>query len=486
MKYILALDQGTTSSRAILFDKKSNIVGVAQKEFTQIYPKPGLVEHNPMEIWASQLGVLTECLANHSVSLSDVAAIGITNQRETTVVWNKNTGEPIYNAIVWQDKRTSDYCSKLKNENKEEIVTKKTGLVLDPYFSASKIKWILDNVKGARKQAENGIIWKLTNKQVHATDYSNASRTMLFNIHTCKWDDELLDMFSIPKKMLPEVKQSSEIFGNIHVDILGAEVPIAGIAGDQQAATFGQACLKPGMAKNTYGTGCFCLLNTGKDAITNNDKILTTVAWGRKNSVTYALEGSVFIGGAVVQWIRDELDFIPKSSDIEELAKKVPNNGGVYLVPAFAGLGAPYWDPYARGVLVGLTRGSNRSHIARAALEGIALQSYDILQAMQNVTKNVTLNELRVDGGASCNNFLMQLQADILNCKVVRPKVTETTALGAAYLAGLATKFWESADEIASLWQVDKIFEPQMKQDERENLIYTWHKAVQRAQKWEE
>lgn len=496
MKYILALDQGTTSTRAIVFDKNSNICCVTQKEFTQIYPKPGWVEHNPIEIWATLLGVLTECLAGKNIALKDVVAIGIANQRETTVMWNKHTGEPIYNAIVWQDKRTSDYCTSLKEDNKEQFITQKTGLVVDPYFSATKIKWILDNVKDARKLAEKGdilfgtidtwLIWKLTKGNLHITDYSNASRTMLFNINTKQWDSELLDLFNIPRKILPEVRQSSEIYGNVHSDILSEHIPIAGIAGDQQAATFGQACLKPGMAKNTYGTGCFCLFNTGKHIISNDKKILTTVAWGRKNSITYALEGSVFIGGAVVQWLRDELGFIKTSAEIESLAQQVPDNGGVYFVPAFAGLGAPYWDPYARGIMLGLTRGVNRAHIARASLESIALQCYDILKAMQSIQPTLSLQELRVDGGASCNNFLMQLQSDLLDCVVVRPKIIETTALGAAYLAGLAANFWQSAEEISTLWQVDKVFTPQISADQRGNILHNWEKAIERSKSWEQ
>lgn len=495
MSYILALDQGTTSSRAIIFDKKNNIISVDQKEFKQFFPASGLVEHDPMEIWDSQLKVLRKSLSSGNISTKDIAAIGITNQRETTIIWDKITGKPIYNAIVWQDKRTANYCACLKDEGKEELITKKTGLIIDPYFSATKIKWILDNVKGAKQRAEKGellfgtvdtwLVWNLTKGALHITDYSNASRTMLFNIKDKKWDSELLDLFEIPEKIMPTVRQSSEVYGNIHHDILKADIPIAGIAGDQQAATFGQACLKEGMAKNTYGTGCFCLLNIGKDPVINDKKMLTTIAWGRKDSLTFALEGSVFIGGAVVQWLRDGLGFIKNSQEIEKLAREVENNGGVYLVPAFVGLGAPYWNPYARGAIVGLTRGSTQAHIARAALESIAFQVYDVLQTMNVVNKNVSLKELRVDGGASNNDFLMQFQSDILGIKVVRPKVTETTALGAAYLAGLAVGFWESAEELSSLWKEDKVFEPKINKDIKESLLYNWHNAVKVSENWE-
>lgn len=495
MSYILALDQGTTSSRAIIFDKKSNIISVDQKEFKQFFPASGLVEHDAMEIWDSQLKVLKKSLSSGGISTKQIVAIGITNQRETTIIWDKKTGKPIYNAIVWQDKRTANYCASLKKDGKEKIITQKTGLIIDPYFSATKIKWILDNVKDAKQKAEKGellfgtvdtwLIWNLTKGELHITDYSNASRTMLFNIYDKKWDSELLDLFEIPEKIMPTVRQSSEVYGNIHYDILKADIPIAGIAGDQQAATFGQACLKAGMAKNTYGTGCFCLLNIGKDPVINNKKILTTIAWGRKDSLTFALEGSVFIGGAVVQWLRDGLGFIKKSLEIEKLASEVKDNGGVYLVPAFVGLGAPYWNPYARGAIVGLTRGSTQAHIARAALESIAFQVYDVLQTMNTVNKDVDLKELRVDGGASNNDFLMQFQADILGIKVVRPKVIETTALGAAYLAGLAVGFWESAEELSSLWKEDKVFEPKIDKEVKENLLYNWHNAVKVSENWE-
>ncbi|MGV3278426.1 glycerol kinase GlpK [Rickettsiales bacterium LUAb2] len=491
-KYILALDQGTTSSRAILFDKQANIKGIAQKEFKQIYPEAGLVEHDANEIWATQLSVLTEVIAQASVYNNEIAAIGITNQRETTVVWDKHTGKPIHNAIVWQDRRTAKYCDSLKKQGKEQFILNKTGLVIDSYFSGTKVKWILDNVSGAREKADKGdllfgtidswLIWKLTKGQVHATDYSNASRTLLFNINTMQWDQELLELFDIPAKMLPQVKQSSEIYGYAHEDVVGNRIPISGVAGDQQAATFGQACLKEGMAKNTYGTGCFTLINIGKEPIISKDKLLTTVAWGRKNTVTYALEGSVFIGGAVVQWLRDELGLIEKSSDIEALSKQVSDNGGVYLVPAFVGLGAPNWDSYARGSIHGLTRGVNKSHIARAALESIAFQSYDVLSTMEK--SNAKLSELRVDGGASKNDSLMQFQADILGCVVVRPKITETTALGSAYLAGLAIGYWESADEIVSLWQVDRKFVPSMNEDQKQSLLHNWQKAVERSKNW--
>jgi glycerol kinase len=492
-KYILSIDQGTTSSRAILFDKKANVRGVAQKEFTQHYPKNAWVEHDANEIWASQLGVITEVLAKCQVYPNEIEAIGITNQRETTIVWDKTTGKPIYNAIVWQDRRTAEYCDELKKQGKDKLFAEKTGLVLDAYFSGTKLKWILDNVSGARAKAEKGelafgtvdswLMYKLSGGKIHATDKSNASRTMLYNIVTEKWDDELLKLLNIPDKVLPEVKQSSEVYGVVDKELFGVEIKIAGVAGDQQAATFGQACLKDGMVKNTYGTGCFMLLNIGKKPIMSKEKLLTTVAWARKNTTTYALEGSVFIAGAVVQWLRDGLEIIRKSSDVEDLANSVKDSGGVYLVPAFVGLGAPHWDPYARGTMIGITRDTTKAHIARAALDSIALQTADILSTMEK-SSGIKIQELRVDGGASRNNALMQFQSDILDVRIVRPKITETTALGAAYLAGLAVGFWESAEEIVSLWQQDIVFEPQMKKSEREEIQAKWHKAVDRAKNW--
>jgi glycerol kinase len=495
-KYILSIDSGTTSCRAILFDKNVNIRSVSQREFTQIFPQPGWVEHDANEIWSTQFSVIQEAISKIGAIPKEISAFGITNQRETTVVWNKNTGKPVYNAIVWQDRRTADYCKSLVDAGKTSFIKNKTGLVIDSYFSATKIKWILDNVPGARSAAEKGdllfgtidtwLIWNLTRGQVHATDPSNASRTMIYNIVDKKWDDTLLELFGIPKSMLPEVRQSSGDFGAVSSDLLPGNIKIAGVAGDQQAATFGQACLKPGMAKNTYGTGCFMLLNIGREnPLVKEDKILTTIAWGRKGHTTYALEGSVFVGGAVVQWVRDGLGLIQKSSDIEALANQEKDNGGVYLVPAFVGLGAPHWDSYARGTIVGLTRGSNKSHIARAALESIAFQSYDVLQAMA-VSSGTNLKELRVDGGASLNNTLMQFQADILNKKVVRPTVVETTALGVAYLAGLFVEFWASAEEIEALWKVDKTFEPHMSNDQRDDLIANWQKAISKSKGWVE
>lgn len=493
MKYILALDQGTTSSRAILFDKKGEIVSVAQKEFEQIFPKPGWVEHDPSEIWSSQVGVAAEVVSRANVNANELAAIGITNQRETTVVWDKTTGNPVYNAIVWQDRRTASICNTLKKEGHAEMFQNKTGLVLDAYFSGTKVKWILDNVDGAREKAINGdlkfgtvdswLIWKLTDGKVHATDVTNASRTLLYNIFEHKWDQEILELLDIPESMLPDVRSSSEVYGETSGDIFARRLPISGIAGDQQAALFGQVCSQPGMAKNTYGTGCFMLLQTGEKPILSKNNLLTTIAWELDGKVHYALEGSVFIAGAVVQWLRDGLGMIRSSNEIESLARKAKDNDGVYLVPAFSGLGAPHWDPYARGTLIGLTRGTNRSHIARAALESIAYQSTDLLRAMES-DAGITLKEMRVDGGASVNNLLMQFQADILNKPVVRPKVTETTALGAAYLAGLAVGFWKDIEEINQKWQVDKTFEPKMEQQEREKLLNNWHRAVERAKEW--
>ncbi|AAX16756.1 glycerol kinase GlpK [Borrelia hermsii] len=494
MKYILSLDQGTTSSRAVIFDKNANIKGFAKKEFKQIYPHPSWVEHDPNEIWGSLLGVMAEALANARTFPNNIEAIGITNQRETTIIWDRNTGHPIYNAIVWQDRRTAQLCDELKSKGKDKIFLQKTGLVLDAYFSGTKIKWILDNVAGARKRAEKGelcfgtidtwIVWNLTKGKIHITDYSNASRTLLLNIKSLKWDCDLLQILDIPKSLLPELKQSSEVYGKTDASALGTEIIISGIAGDQFAATFGQACLQKGMAKNTYGTGCFVTVNIGKKPIINEQKILTSIAWGRKNSITYVFEGSVFIGGAVIQWLRDNLELFRKSGDAEAVAASVDNNGGIYFVPAFVGLGTPHWDPYARGMIIGLTRSSTKEHITRAALESIALQSFDVLTEMQNSIQEFEIKELRVDGGASKNNLLMQFQADILQCNVVRPKITETTALGSAYLAGLAVGYWESAEEITSLWKSDKIFEPSMEKSKREDLIYNWNKAIKRAKAW--
>ena len=493
MKYILALDQGTTSSRAILFDHAGSIVAVAQKEFPQIFPKPGWVEHDPRDIWSTQAGVAAEVLTKANVGAADVTAIGITNQRETTVVWDRTTGEPICNAIVWQDRRTASICDRLRARKLDRMIRRKTGLVIDAYFSATKVQWILQNVKGARARAKAGelafgtvdswLIWNLTGGNVHATDASNASRTMLFDITKGDWDDELLKLFDVPRSMLPEVRSSSEVYGV--TTLLGAPIPIAGIAGDQQAALFGQACTKPGMAKNTYGTGCFMLMNTGTKRIASKNNLLTTVAWRIGGRTEYALEGSIFIAGAVVQWLRDGLEFFRSAAEVEELAARVSDTGGVYLVPAFAGLGAPHWDQYARGTMVGLTRGTTKAHIARAALEGIVLQVMDVLKAME-ADAGIKLRELRVDGGASANDLLMQLQADLLNVPVVRPKVAETTALGAAYLAGLAVGFWKNQADIARQWQADKRFKPAMKPAARSKITKGWVRALSRAKAWEE
>lgn len=492
-KYILSLDQGTTSSRAILFDRESNIVQIAQQEFSQIFPQAGWVEHNPNEIFDTQSAVVRECVKNSGISSKDIAAIGVTNQRETTVVWNKRTGSPVYNAIVWQDRRTSNYCDQLKAEGKTDLIRQKTGLILDSYFSATKIKWILDNVAGARKQAEKGellfgnidtwLIWNFTKGAVHVTDPSNASRTLLFNINTGKWDSELLELFGIPEVMLPKVVASSGEMGRMHPEFLGSPIIISGDAGDQQAATYGNACTKEGMAKNTYGTGCFLLMNTGRESKLSANNLLTTVAWDSGNGLNYAFEGSVYIGGAIVQWLRDGLKIIKNTSDTEALGKTVQDNGGVYIVPAFTGLGAPYWDPYARGTIVGITRGTTKAHIARAALEAIAYQSLDIVRAMEK-DANLKMSTLRVDGGASRNNMLMQCQADMLNVVVERPVITETTALGAAYLAGLAVNFWDSEEELRAMWKLDRCFEPNMTEERREKQLYEWHKAVKRASNW--
>jgi glycerol kinase len=492
-KHILALDQGTTSSRAILFDHAGSIVAVAQKEFRQIFPKPGWVEHDPRDIWSTQAGVAAEVLTKANVSAADVAAIGITNQRETTVVWDRATGQPICNAIVWQDRRTANICDRLRSQKKDRLIRRKTGLVLDAYFSATKVQWILQNVKGARARAKAGelafgtvdswLVWNLTGGKVHVTDASNASRTMLFDITKGEWDEELLGIFGVPRSMLPEVRSSSEVYGV--TKLLGTPIPIAGIAGDQQAALFGQACTKPGMAKNTYGTGCFMLMNTGTRRIASKNNLLTTVAWRIGDRTEYALEGSIFIAGAVVQWLRDGLEFFRTAAEVEALAASVSDTGGVYIVPAFAGLGAPHWDQYARGTIVGLTRGSTKAHLSRAALEGIVLQVRDVLTAME-ADAGIKLKELRVDGGASANDLLMQLQADLLNVPVVRPKVAETTALGAAYLAGLAVGFWKNQADIARQWQVDKRFKPAMKSAARNKIAQGWQRALSRAKAWEE
>jgi len=492
-KYILAIDQGTTSSRAIIFDHDGNVVSVAQQEFMQYYPKPGWVEHDPNEIWATTMGVIADAMARGNINRSQISAIGITNQRETTVIWDVETGKPVHNAIVWQDRRTSKICDNLKEKGLEETIKHKTGLMVDAYFSGTKIKWILDNVEGAREKAEAGklrfgtidtwLIWKLTNGKVHVTDYTNASRTMIYNIFDLKWDEDLLKELNIPSSLLPEVKPSSQIYGNTDVDVFGAEVPIAGIAGDQQAATFGQACYEKGMVKNTYGTGCFMLMNTGEDPIESKHGLLTTIAYGINGKVNYALEGSIFVTGAAVQWLRDELKIIDSAADTEYYATKVKDNGGVYFVPAFAGLGAPYWDMYARGTIVGLTRGSSKAHIIRATLESIAYQTRDVLEAME-ADSGIKLKTLRVDGGAALNNFLLQFQADILGVEVERPVVNETTALGAAYLAGLAVDFWNGQEELLRKWKRDVLFTPEMAEDEKERLYSGWKRAVERAKNW--
>ena len=490
MSYVLALDQGTTSSRAIVFDQAGAIRAVAQKEFTQIFPKAGWVEHDPNEIWASQIGVAVEALARAQITATDVAAIGITNQRETTIVWDRDTGEPIHNAIVWQDRRTADFCERLKADGAGAAIQAKTGLLIDAYFSASKIRWILDNVAGARARAAAGrlafgtvdtwLIWHLTRGASHVTDVSNASRTMLFNIHTLDWDEELLRLFDVPRTLLPDVRSSSEVYG----EAVQLRAPIAGVAGDQQAALFGQMCRQPGMAKNTYGTGCFLLQNIGTTPTTSTQQLVTTVAWRIRDRVDYALEGSVFIGGAVVQWIRDGLGLVRTAPEIEPLAASVADNGGVYLVPAFAGLGAPHWDPYARGTIVGITRGTTAGHIARAALESVAYQVADLLDAMR-IDSGLPLAELRVDGGAAANDMLMQFQADLLGVPVVRPAVTETTALGAAYLAGLATGYWKSLDSISGQWRVEKRFEPKLPTAAAQQLRARWNDALSRSKGWE-
>lgn len=489
-KFILALDQGTTSSRAIVFDHNGQIKSVAQKEFTQYFPQPGWVEHNPNEIWSSQASVIAEAISAIDINGLDIAGIGITNQRETTIVWDIDTEEPIYNAIVWQDRRTAEYCDKLKAQGLTDKIHEKTGLIVDAYFSGTKIKWILDNVPGARKRAEMGklrfgnvdawLVWRLTRGEVHVTDVTNASRTMLFNIHDLKWDEDLLKLLDIPLSMMPEVKSSSEIYGHTKTTIFAHEVPISGIAGDQQAALFGQMCIEPGAIKNTYGTGCFVMLNTGRKPVMSKNNLLTTIAWKIGDRVDYALEGSIYVGGSVVQWLRDGLGFITSSSEIEDLASTVPDSGGVYFVPALTGLAAPYWDQYARGTIVGITHGTTRAHIARAALDGIAFQTYDIAQAMAK-DMEAPLTELKVDGGASRNNLLMQYQSNLLGIKVVRPKITETTALGAAYLAGLAVGFWKDIDEIKNQWQVERSFEPLADSEEIAAAKAGWADAIGRT-----
>ena len=492
-KYILALDQGTTSSRAILFDKNGNIISSAQEEFTQHFPKAGWVEHDPMEIWTTQSAMVKDALKTGNLDVSSVAAIGITNQRETVVVWDRASGKPIYNAIVWQDKRTAGYCDELKAQGHSDMVSQKTGLVIDSYFSGTKVKWILDNVEGARAKAEAGelamgtidswLIWNFTEGRLHVTDVTNASRTLIYNINSMSWDDDLLELLTIPKSMLPEVKQSSEIYGNTSASILGREIPIAGIAGDQQAALFGQMCTKPGMVKNTYGTGCFMLMNIGDKPTLSKNNLLTTVAWQIDGKTQYALEGSIFIAGAVVQWLRDGLKIIETSSDVETLANSVDSSDGVYFVPAFSGLGAPYWDQQVKGSLLGLTRGSTDAHIAKAALEAIAYQTMDVLNAME-ADAGVSIQELRVDGGATVNNGLMQFQSDVLNTETVRPKVVETTAMGAAFLAGLAVGYWSDLDEIQQIWQTDTRFSPAQEREKIEKGIEGWHRAIKALQFW--
>lgn len=489
-KYILALDQGTSSSRAIVFDRSGSIRSVAQKEFPQIFPHSGWVEHDPHQIWASQASVIAEAISTIDINGKNIEAIGITNQRETTIVWDRDTDEPVYNAIVWQDRRTSEYCDKVKADGMTDRIREKTGLIIDAYFSATKIKWILDNVPGARKRAEEGkllfgtvdswLVWRLTRGEVHVTDVTNASRTMLFNIHTLDWDQELLDYFDIPRSMLPTVKSSSEVYGHTTTTLFAHNVPIAGIAGDQQSALFGQMCVEPGSVKNTYGTGCFLLMNSGTTPILSKNRLITTIAWKIGDVVNYALEGSIFVGGSVVQWLRDNLHCISSSSEVEKLAESVPDTDGLYFVPALTGIGAPYWDPSARGVISGISRGTTTAHIARAALEGIAFQTYDIVKAMER-DAGIPIRNLKVDGGASRNNLLMQFQSDVLSTQVLRPRVTETTALGAAYLAGLAVGYWDSIAAIQQQWQLDAEFKPVMPKDEVIKKINGWEEAVKRA-----
>lgn len=492
-KYIMALDAGTTSNRCILFNEKGDMCSVAQKEFTQYFTKPGWVEHDANEIWSTQLGVAVEAMNKIGVSAKDIVAIGITNQRETAVVWDKETGEPVYNAIVWQCRRTSDYCDKLKEEGMTEFFRQKTGLVIDAYFSATKVKWILDHVEGARKKAEEGkllfgtvetwLIWKLTKGKVHITDYSNASRTMMFNINTLEWDDEILEKLEIPKKILPEVKPSSCVYGVTDSSFFGDEIVIGGAAGDQQAALFGQTCFQKGEAKNTYGTGCFLLMNTGEKPVFSKHGLVTTIAWGLNGKVNYALEGSIFVAGAAIQWLRDEMKLIDSAKDSESLAQKVEDTNGCYVVPAFTGLGAPHWDQYARGTIVGITRGVNRYHIIRATLESLAYQVYDVLEAMK-VDSGISIPTLKVDGGASANDFLMQVQSDIINVPVIRSKCVETTAMGAAYLAGLAVGYWADKEDVIKNWQKDKSFVPQITEEKRKKKIKGWNKAVKYSYKW--
>ncbi|MHC6179258.1 glycerol kinase GlpK [Clostridium sp. JNZ X4-2] len=492
-KYIMALDQGTTSSRCILFNKQGLPVSVAQKEFKQIYPENGWVEHDPTEIWATQFGVATEALLRENIKAEDIEAIGITNQRETTVVWDKRTGLPIYNAIVWQCRRTAGMCDEIRAKGLDKMIKEKTGLILDAYFSATKIKWILDNVPGARKEADKGnlafgnvdtwLIWNLTKGKVHVTDYTNASRTMLFNIHELKWDKDLLDMLNIPESMLPEVKPSSCVYGETDKSLFGVNIPIAGDAGDQQAALFGQTCFQPGTAKNTYGTGCFLLMNTGEKAVESKNGLLTTIAVGIDGKVEYALEGSIFVGGAAIQWIRDELRMIKTAPESERYCLDVDDTGGVYLVPAFVGLGAPYWDAYARGTMVGITRGTKKEHFIRATVESLAYQTYDVLKAMEE-DSGIALKALKVDGGACANNFLMKFQSDILNVQVDRPEVIETTALGAAYLAGIAVGYWSDRQEVAKNWAISRTFQPDMPEEKRTELLDGWHEAVNRSMGW--
>jgi glycerol kinase len=492
-KYVLSLDAGTTSNRAILFDHAGKIVNTSQREFRQVFLKPGWVEHDPVEIWTTQKYVATDVITRQGIKASDIAAIGITNQRETTIIWDRETGFPVYNAIVWQDRRTAAFCDQLKLEGYSKVIQEKTGLVVDAYFSGSKIRWILDNVPGARTKAEKGklafgtvdtwLAWCLTHGNVHVTDVSNASRTMLFNIHELKWDRELLKIFNIPHEILPEVRSSSELFGNTEYEHFGAEIPVAGIAGDQQAALFGQMCTEKGMVKNTYGTGCFVIMNTGSKAVTSKHNLLTTIGWKIKDETVYAVEGSIFIGGAVVQWLRDKLYLIHSSAEIEQLAGKVKNSGGVYFVPAFVGLGAPHWDQYATGTIIGINRDTSNAHIARAALEAIAFQSMDVINAMAE-DAGISIAELRVDGGAAVNDLLMQIQANAIQKKVIRPKITETTALGAAYLAGLGVNFWENVNEIKNQWQVEKVFTPEVSQGDLEETIRGWKKALDRSKAW--
>lgn len=492
-KYVMALDAGTTSNRCILFNEKGQMCSVAQREFKQIFPKPGWVEHDANEIWASQLGVAVEAMNMIDASAADIAAIGITNQRETTILWDKNTGEPVYNAIVWQCRRTSEYCDSLKEQGLTEKFRRKTGLVIDAYFSATKIKWILDNVPGARERAEKGellfgtvetwLIWKLTKGRVHVTDYSNAARTMLFNINTLEWDDEILEELGIPKSMLPQARPSSEVYGMADESYFGKEIPIGGAAGDQQAALFGQTCFTAGEAKNTYGTGAFLLMNTGTKPVFSDNGLITTIAWGLDGEVNYALEGSIFVAGAAIQWLRDEMRLVDSSPDSEYMASKVKDTNGCYVVPAFTGLGAPHWDQYARGTIVGITRGVNKYHVIRATLESLAYQTYDVLKAME-ADSGIKLSALKVDGGASANNFLMQFQSDILNTEVRRPRCVETTAMGAAYLAGLAVGYWKDKNDVINNWNIDRKFHPEMKEDEREEKLAGWEKAVKYSFGW--